>query len=287
MSGLRIGDITVRQVIEDERALFVPDRFLPNATPELIAAERDWMTPRYYDEPTGSLVLSVQSYVFRSQGKTILVDTCVGNHKEGRRRESWNHGSWPWLENLSAAGYQPEDVDVVLCTHLHVDHAGWNTRLENGRWVPTFPNAEYLMARPELDGLEHKREHGHAQYRHLYEDSVLPVIQSGQAITVETDHRIDPAVCLEPSPGHTTGHVSIRIDSNGERGVAIGDMIHHPIQAIHPDWNSRVCDLPEQAIETRKAFLGRCAEDGAWVLPAHFDPCRVKRDGSAFRFAFP
>lgn len=286
MSDVQIGDITVKQVIEDPREFFAPDRFFPDSTPETIAAERDWMTPRYYDEPTGSLVLSIKSYVFRSNGRAVLVDTCVGNHKEGRRHESWNHGEWPWLENLEAAGYLPEDIDVVMCTHLHADHAGWNTRLENGRWVPTFPNAEYLVARPELDALEYKREHGHAQYRHLYEDSVLPVIQSGQVVMVQPDHTLDSAVRLEPSPGHTAGHVSVRIASGGEQGVATGDMIHHPIQAMHPDWNSLVCEDPAQAIATRRAFLERSADEGTWVLPAHFDPCRAERDGEAFRFVF-
>lgn len=286
MDAIRIGDIAVKRVIEDERALFVPETLLPDSTPAAIEAERHWMTPRFLDEPTGHLVLSVQSFVFRTAGRTVLVDTCVGNDKQGRRRESWNSGNWPWLENLEAAGYGPGDIDVVLCTHLHVDHAGWNTRLENGRWVPTFPNAEYLVARPEMDSLEHKWKHGPDQYRHLYEDSVLPVIEAGQAVLVDPDHRVADAVRLEPSPGHTPGHVSIHIESAGEAGIAIGDMIHHPIQAIHPHWSSRACEDPARAAITRREFLERHADTGAWVLPAHFDPGRIARDGEAFRFEF-
>ena len=286
MDSVQVGDITVKRVIEDAQALFDPASFLPSSTPQAIAAETGWMTPRFYDPATGNLILCVQSFLFQTNGKTILIDTCVGNGKEGRRRESWNHGNWPWLENLGAAGVAPEDVDIVLCTHLHVDHAGWNTRLEDGRWVPTFPNAEYLMARPELNSLERKRQAGPPQYGYLYEDSVLPVIESGQAVPVDVDHEVTGGVALEPSPGHTPGHVSVRIESQGEQAVAIGDMIHHPIQGLHPDWNSRACEDGAVAAATRREFLERSCYSESWVLPAHFDPCRVRRDGDAFRFVF-
>ena len=287
MKAIPIGDIAIAQVVEDQRALFDPSGFLPDVGPATIEAERGWMTPRYFDAETGSLVLCVQSYVFRAGGRNVLVDTCVGNGKQGRGRESWNDGDWPWLENLAAAGYAPDDIDVVLCTHLHVDHAGWNTRLEDGRWVPTFANAEYLTAREELAALKHKVQHGAPQHRHLYEDSVLPVIESGQTVLVESDHSVCAGVALEPSPGHTAGHVSVRIASGGDEAVCIGDMIHHPIQARYPDWNSRVCEDGEQARATRRAFLEGASADGTMVLPAHFDPCRVVREGEAFRFLLP
>ncbi len=285
MNEIRIGGLTISRVIEDDRTLFEPS-FLPDSMPDAIAAERGWMGERFFDDASGCFVLVVQGYVVRGGGRTILIDTCVGNHKEGRRRDSWNGGNWPWLENLAAAGVAPEDVDTVVCTHLHVDHAGWNTRLVDGSWVPTFANAEYLTVQAELDSIEQKRDAGQAQYRALYDDSVLPVIESGQIVMVEPDHAITSGVGLEPSPGHTPGHVSVCMVSGGEQAVAVGDMLHHPIQGIHPDWNSRACDDPDLARRTRRDFLERAADGGFAVLPAHFDPAQVERAGDAFRFAF-
>ena len=286
MNDIDVGAILVKPVIENERALFVAENFVPDSTPEAIAAERSWMEPRFRDPETGDLVLTVQSYVFETGGRTILIDTCVGNHKQGRNRESWNGGNWPWLENLQAAGYAPDDIDIVLCTHLHVDHAGWNTRLIDGRWAPTFPNAEYLTARDEMASIEHKRVHGHSQYKFLYDDSVLPVIESGQSVLVESDHKVTDGVRLEPSPGHSPGHVSIRVASREDEAVAIGDMMHHPIQALYPHWNSRACEDAEGARRTRREFLERTADTDVTVLPGHFPPGRVRRAGAAFKFDF-
>ncbi len=286
MDDITIGNLVVSRVVEDPRALFEPANFFPDSTETAIAEARGWMGERFFDAKSGCFVLAVQSYVVRAGGRTILIDACVGNHKQGRRRESWNGGNWPWLENLAAAGVAPEDVDTVVCTHLHVDHAGWNTRLVDGRWVPTFPNAEYLTVQAELDSLERNRVSGPAQYRHLYDDSVLPVIESGQIVMVEPDHTVADNVHLEPSPGHTPGHVSVRMVSDGEAAVAIGDMLHHPIQGTHPDWNSLACEDAELARQTRIDFLERTADSGIAVLPAHFDPALVERAGETFRFNF-
>ena len=286
MNDIVIGGLVVSRVVEDARALFEPARFFPDSTEDAIADARGWMGERLFDAESGCFVLAVQSYVVRAGGRTILIDACVGNHKQGRRRESWNGGNWPWLENLAAAGVAPEDVDTVVCTHLHVDHAGWNTRLVDGRWVPTFPNAEYLTVQAELDSLEQKHASGPDQYRHLYDDSVLPVIESGQIVMVEPDHALTDGVCLEPSPGHTPGHVSVRMVSDGEAAVVIGDMLHHPIQGPHPHWNSMACEDPELARRTRINFLERTADSGIAVLPAHFDPALVERAGETFRFTF-
>ena len=286
MNEIMVGRLRIARVVEDDRALFEPATFFPDSTPAAIARERGWMGERFFDEASGCFVLGVQSYVVRAGGRTILIDTCVGNDKQGRRRESWNGGNWPWLENLAAAGVRPEDVDTVVCTHLHVDHAGWNTRLVDGRWVPTFPNAEYLTVQAELDSLEQKRAAGDSQYRNVYDDSVLPVIESGQIVMVEPDHALTDGVCLEPSPGHTPGHVSVRMVSDGEAAVVIGDMLHHPIQGPHPHWNSMACEDPELARRTRIDFLERTADSGIAVLPAHCDPDLVARAGETFRFTF-
>jgi glyoxylase-like metal-dependent hydrolase (beta-lactamase superfamily II) len=284
MAAMRVGEITITPVLENPRALFEAARFFPDWDPAVEAAHRHWLAPRFLDAATGQIVLCVQSYVFRTKDRTVLVDTCVGNGKQGRRSEKWNDGNWPWLENLAAAGVRPEDVDVVACTHLHVDHAGWNTRRVDGKWVPTFPNAEYLVTRTEMDAIEHKRRHGHPQYKHLYDDSVHPVIASGQWATVAADHRIDAGLALEPSPGHTAGHASVRASAGGQSAVAVGDMIHHPIQALFPDWNSRACEDPALARTTRRRCMDEAADRAAVLLPAHFPPSRVRRDGEAYRF---
>lgn len=279
-----VGDVAVTKVVDliehiSPRVLYV-DKAREDFDPHL-----DWLQPNFIDAEK-LMLLSIHSFVLKTPHHTILIDTCVGNHKQGRRREGWNGGNWPWLENLAAAGVQPEDVDAVVCTHLHVDHAGWNTRLVDGRWVPTFPNAEYLTVQAELDSVENKRVSGPEQYRHLYDDSVLPVIESGQIVMVEPDHTLAPGVCLEPSPGHTPGHVSVRMTSDGEAAVAIGDMLHHPIQGTHPRWNSMACEDAELARRTRIDFLERTADSATAVLAAHFDPAVVERAGETFRFAF-
>jgi glyoxylase-like metal-dependent hydrolase (beta-lactamase superfamily II) len=285
-AALRVGEIEIFPILENPRALFDPARFFLDWTPEIGAAHRSWLAPRFLDPASGALILCVQSYVFTTQNRTVLVDACVGNGKQGRRSAQWNNGNWPWLDNLAGAGFRPEDIDVVACTHLHVDHAGWNTRLVDGRWVPTFPNAEYLVTRAEMDALEHKRHHGHPQYRSLYDDSVHPVVAAGQWATVEPDHRIDTGLALEPSPGHTAGHASVRATAGTATAVAVGDMVHHPIQALFPRWNSRACEDADQARITRREFLDDAADHGAIMLPAHFPPSRVRRAGDAYRFDF-
>lgn len=287
MPQIQIGDIAVSTVVEDRRTLFDAARFFPKSTPQDYAAEMDWLLPDLFDRNSNSLICTVQSYVFKApDGRNVLIDTCVGNDKQGRTRPSWNNGKWPWIENLSKAGFEPEDIDVVLCTHLHFDHAGWNTRLVNGQWVPTFPNAEYLASKTEMEHLRSNVSAGKPLDSHVFVDSVLPTINSGQSILVEMDHKISDGVRLQPSPGHTPGHVSVWIESNGDAGVAIGDVMHHPIQALHPEWSSLPCVDPERAVDTRRQLLENVCDTSTWLLPAHFDPCRVMRRNNAFWFNF-
>ena len=243
MNEIRVGDISVVPVLENNQVLWDVARLFPDATQDLLDAESGWMEPAGYDGANRRMIGCVQSFVFEAGPKTVLVDTCVGNGKQGRPRPDWNNGNWPWLENLSEAGYRPGDIDFVLCTHLHADHTGWNTRLDGGRWVPTFPNAQYLTSGIEMDALQ-RRIKELPWYRLLYEDSVLPMVETGQSVLVDMDHKIMDGVQFEPSPGHTPGHVSVRIGSGQHTAVAIGDMIHHPIQALYPDWSSGFCEDP-------------------------------------------
>ena len=280
---VRIGDIEIARVVEYAGPLFAPTELLPDATTSRLAAELGWMVPRHYDPASGMLVNAVQSYVFRTRHHAILVDTCVGNHKPNRRKPQWNDGEWPYLANLAAAGFAPADIDFVVLTHIHVDHVGWNTRLDGGRWVPTFPNAKYLIVRQELEHFQ-ARAAANPQSRAIYDDSLAPVLEAGQAVLVAPDHELDDHVRLSPSPGHTPGHVCVHVRSRGREGIVSGDVLHHPLQRVHPEWNSRACDDPAVARATRRSFLEGCADTDTVVLAAHFDPCRIRAAGDAFAF---
>lgn len=275
----RVGDVRVTRVVELEVAGAIT-WLLPDATPENLARV-SWLHPHFVDA-RGRAVLSIHAFVVESGDRRILVDTCVGNDKE-RTLPAWNRRQGPFLDDLAAAGFPPESIDTVLCTHLHIDHVGWNTRLVDGRWVPTFPNARYLWHRAEL---EHWQKHPETVYGDVLGDSVQPVLDAGLVDLVAGDHGVTDEVRLEPTPGHTPGHVSVRIASRGEEAVVTGDLLHHPAQCAHPDWGSRADVDPDRARATRHAFLERHAGRPVLVLGTHFaSPTagRLVRDGEAYR----
>ncbi len=265
MKTIEIGGITISRVVESEGPT-PPGFVLKEPSEEVLRAHGSWMAPHFYDPESGKLVMSVHTFIVRTKHHTILVDTCVGNDKK-RSVEHWNMRDGPYLEDLKAAGVAPEEVNFVLCTHLHVDHVGWNTRLREGRWVPTFPNARYLFARTEW---EHWKEGRNAGIEEIMRDSVWPIIEAKQADLVEGDHAIDDELQLEPTPGHTPGHVSLHLTSGGQEAVITGDIMHHPVQIAEPDWCSNFCVDPGAAVETRKAFLGRYADRDVRILGTHF-----------------
>lgn len=274
----KIGDVTVSRIFELE-ALMSPRFIFGHSREELLAI--DWMRPCFVTEE-GLIKLSIHALVVDSPGKRIVVDTCVGNDKT-REFEDWNMRQGTFLDDMTAAGFAPESVDIVMCTHLHVDHVGWNTTLVDGSWVPTFPNARYLFARQEW---EFWRTVDQADFGPVVEDSVRPVIDAGLADLVEMDHRISDEVWLEPTPGHTPGHVSVRISSRGEHAVITGDMTHHPCQLAHPDWAATFDHDPVMSTRTRKDFYGRWAEEPILVIGTHFaapTAGRVVRAGEAYR----
>jgi glyoxylase-like metal-dependent hydrolase (beta-lactamase superfamily II) len=277
----QVGRATVTAVIESEMP--TSPRFLfRSVTKGDVLALRDahpWLSPDFVDDQ-GYLLQKVQCLVVELDGTRIAVDTCVGNDKP-RANPGWANLQVPFLERLAEAGYAPEDIDVVLCTHLHVDHVGWNTRLVEGRWVPTFPNARYLFARPEF---EHWRDTGYDGGDDIFGDSVAPVVAAGQADLVAVDHVVCPGVRLDPTPGHTPGHVSVVIESAGERAVITGDMIHTPIQIARVGLSSDFDTDPAQAAETRASFLARYA-DGTLVIGTHWGGAgagRVVADGDGW-----
>lgn len=276
----KIGDVTITRVVEsvngDIGSLIFPD--LTRAE----IAEVPWLRPHFVDE-AGRMLLSIQALLVESCGRRILVDTCVGNDKP-RPLPEWNMRTGPFLQDLAAAGGAVESIDTVLCTHLHIDHVGWNTRKVGDRYVPTFPNARYLFGRTEWEHWKDEPE----EFGPVITDSVRPILDAGLADLVEGDHRITDEVRLEPTPGHTPGHVSVRILSKGEEAVITGDMMHHPYQVARPTLSPSVDHDAEKSRATRRRFLESCADRPVLVIGTHFatpTAGRVVRDGDTYRFA--
>lgn len=272
MRHLQIGDVSINRLVELQGPGYEPTFFFPDATMEGFAGEMDWLLPHFWDSAANTFLRSIQSYVVRTEHHTVLVDSCVGHGKDRPSTPAWDRLDSTWLDQLIAAGVQPEDVDYVLCTHLHADHIGWNTRLQNGRWVPTFPNAKYVFHRDEFRYWEeHGKEWvGSGSLDGGFEDSVLPVMTAGQVTLVDNDFAIDDQFILEPTPGHSPGHMCVDVRTGAGRAVLSGDVIHHPIQIAYPEWNSRFCVDPEMSRDSRKKFVDRHAETDTLILPAHF-----------------
>lgn len=242
--------------------------------------------PRFVASGTSRPILSFHSYLVRTPAGNLLVDTCVGNHKQRPRLEAWHMRDGAYLERLASAGIAPEEVDFVCCTHLHADHVGWNTRLEGGRWVPTFPNARYLFAEPEVAYWEGFHDADRESiYRQCWEDSVLPVLEAGLADRVSADHEVTRGIRLQPAPGHTPGNVVIELDDGRQRAVMSGDVMHHPVQIERAQWSSRFCLDPSAARERRLELLRRLANTNTVLLAAHFagpTAVTVVEDGDGF-----
>ncbi len=268
---INIGQFEINRVIESEGPFLEVQSFIPDADQAVVEANRDWLMPRFIEPASNKIILNIQSYILRTPRHTILVDTCVGNDKPRPGRPMFDRLSLPYLADLAAAGVRPEEVDFVLCTHLHVDHAGWNTQLINGRWVPTFSNAKYIFARTEYEFWERRHLDGsEGPVPNVYDDSILPVMQAGQAVLVDADHQIDDGLWFEPAPGHTPGNVVVNLQSQGATGVLTGDVMHHPLQLIRPEWSSRACEDPVQSAATRRALIERYADTDTLIAPAHF-----------------
>jgi glyoxylase-like metal-dependent hydrolase (beta-lactamase superfamily II) len=264
MDPLTIGDVRISCFIEHE----IPTRpawIFPDATPAAVERHREWLAPHFLDD-SGKFSMNIQSFVVETPDLTVLVDTCVGNDKP-RKVPQWHMQRTTFLQDLEVEGFPAESIDVVLCTHLHVDHVGWNTRLENGAWVPTFARARYLFAKQEWDYWCKQEED---EYGPTIADSVRPIVEAERAELVDGDYRISDELWLEPTPGHTPGHVSLHIASEGQEAVITGDLMHHPIQCSEPRWNSRACTDPEQARATRRAFLQRYSGGEVAILGTHF-----------------
>ena len=264
MNQWQIGDVKITRIVEMEIAggsKFI----LPDATRDASLAY-DWMQPHFMDAD-GNLIMSVHALIVDTGERRIVVDTCIGNDKE-RNMPNWNNLQTSFLQDLADAGYPRESIDTVMCTHLHVDHVGWNTMLVDGKWVPTFPNARYLVAEKEWaywDANEDEKTYGP-----VLADSVRPVVEAGVVDFVSESHQVCDEVCLEPTPGHTPGHVSVHITSKGQEALITGDCIHHPVQMSRTDWCSSADYDQSQGQATREGLLEKYVDGDVLIIGTHF-----------------
>ena len=279
----KAGDATIHRIIEMECGFTPALEFLPNLTKQQLDENRSWLAPAALDKDD-NLVLCFQSYVVQIGGKNILVDSCIGNDKERSARPLWNKKKDDaFMKGLAAAKLTPNDIDFVMCTHLHVDHIGWNTKLENGRWVPTFPKARYLFSKIELDyWVEENKKTPLVQIQ----DSVIPIVEAKACDLVTSDHSLNDLVTLIPTPGHTIDHYAVTIGKGGKDAVFTGDLIHTPLLARYPELAMRVDYDPAQGAASRRAFLETYCDTGTLCCFAHFpSPSKgyVKRWGDGFK----
>lgn len=278
-----VGAVTVTRILELEMPVPWNEKhpFLEGATPQALAGI-DWLHPHYVTAE-GALKLSIHALLVEAPGLRLVVDTCIGNDRP-RRMTGRQPLATDFLQRFEAAGWTRDSVDAVVCTHLHVDHVGWNTMLVDGAWVPTFPRARYLIGKAEYDFW---RAEGDADQQVILGDSVQPIFDAGLADLVAPDHRLSAEVRLQPTPGHTPGHVSVIIESEGQTAMITGDLMHHPCQVAHPEWSPPFDEDRGQALATRRAVIEQVGDQPVLVIGTHFaapTAGHIRRDGETWRF---
>ncbi|MBV1907442.1 MAG: MBL fold metallo-hydrolase [Pseudomonadales bacterium] len=280
MTSWNIGDIKITRIV-DVLENWDPTMLIPDATPENLEPLFPWLKPHFLNEDC-TMPLSIHTFVIEDGNSKIIVDTCIGNDKT-RRMPTWNQRQGDFLQQLKAINAPRESIDFVLCTHLHVDHVGWNTMREGDKWVTTFSNAKYLFGRKEWDFWKDEEDPFEKETK---DDSILPVIESGQVDLVNMDHKVTNAVRLVPTPGHTPGHVSVLIESQGASAIITGDLFHHPLQFARPHWKD-IADVDgELAEQSRNEFMQQY-QAPTLVLGTHFatpTAGTIVKDGNSFRF---
>jgi glyoxylase-like metal-dependent hydrolase (beta-lactamase superfamily II) len=287
MHTLEIGDVTITSIVERDGPWRRPQEMFPAYDPEIGKRHLAELEPFIFDPASGRLVITYQSFVVRMPKHTILVDTCTGEDKGYPPPMDFSKA--PWLDGFHAAGLRFTDIDYVFCTHLHVDHCGWNTVLRDGRWVPTFPNAKYIFHKREYDAWEEATRRGAQPPGNVWRFNCEPVVAAGQALLVDDDFALDDTIWLTPTPGHSPCHCCVNIRSRGQRAVVTGDLMHHALQCREPDWSTVFDWDPVEAARSRKHFLGAVAGTGTVVMPVHFPhptAGRIEADGDRFRYIF-
>ncbi|MFY9955774.1 MBL fold metallo-hydrolase [Bradyrhizobium sp.] len=295
MQTLTIGDVTITSIIERDGPWRKPQDMFPDYDPTVGRQHLAELDPAMFDPTSGKIVITYQTFVVRTPKHTILVDTCTGEDKG--YAAPMNFPKQPWLDNFRAAGLGFESIDYVFCTHLHIDHTGWNTMLRDGRWVPTFPNAKYVFHKEEYAYWEAATRRGAhppgailvGGAQNVWTFNCLPIVEAGQALLVDDTFELDDTFSLTPTPGHSPCHCCVNIRSRGQQAVVTGDMMHHALQCREPDWSCVFDTDRKQAAQSRRRFLGQVADTSTLILPIHFpNPTvgRVAADGERFRYTF-
>ena len=287
MKTLTIGDVTITSIVERDGPWRKPADMFPDYDPVIGERHLAELDPVCFDAASGKMVITYQTFVVKTPRHTVLIDTCTGDHKGYPAPMDFPKA--PWVDNFKAAGLAYEDITHVFCTHLHIDHTGWNTVLRDGRWVPTFPNAKYIFHKGEYAHWEAMTKQGANPPGNVWSYNCRPIVEAGQALLVDDTYELDDTFSLTPTPGHSPCHCCVDIKSKGQHAVVTGDMMHHALQAREPDWSTVFCTDKEQAARSRRAFLGKVADTSTLLLPIHFpDPTvgRVTADGSRFRYNF-
>jgi glyoxylase-like metal-dependent hydrolase (beta-lactamase superfamily II) len=271
MPIFKVGQASITRIEEFFGPTYGPSDLFPEWNDDIFAKHKTWLAPNHYDAASGLLKLSVHSWLLQVGKQKILIDACCGNNKIKPGRPFWHMMNTPYLERLTAAGARPEEIDFVMCTHLHHDHVGWNTQLKDGKWVPTFPNARYVISKPDFDyhqKLDADPEKGPVEFG-TFRECVLPIVESGRADLVTGPLRLNDYFEIVPAPGHSAGHVVFKFEHSRERAVFIGDVFHHLLQVYYPHWNFPKNSDVNQARASRRMVLEYCASSGALVLPGH------------------
>jgi glyoxylase-like metal-dependent hydrolase (beta-lactamase superfamily II) len=287
MQRITVGDVTIDAIVERSGPWRAPEAMFPAFDPEVGMRHLRELGPVHYDAALNRLNIAYHTFVVRTPGHTMLVDTCTGEDKGYAAPMDFPKA--PWREGLRALGLGFEDIDFVFCTHIHIDHCGWNTRLENGRWVPNFPRATYVFQKQEYDFWEAATARGDNPPGQVWKMNCEPVMAAGQALLVGDDYALDDTITLSPTPGHSPFHCCVNIASRGQHASVIGDAMHHALQCREPDWSTVFCADPALAARSRRAFLEQAAEQGTLLLPVHFPAPtagRVHAEGDRFRWEF-
>ncbi|WP_020671587.1 MBL fold metallo-hydrolase [Amycolatopsis nigrescens] len=289
METITLGNVDITRVVELPSTGLPRDFIFPDVAMEHWDRHRNWLAPEFLEPAADEVRTMIQTWLVRSEGRTILIDTGIGNGRERPYMPFFAHLNTGFLDELAAAAVRPEDVDVVICTHLHGDHVGWNTYLSGREWRPTFPNAEYVIARADFDYWNPESEirtRSGRGMQNVFEDSVAPVHLAGQTVLWEGDHYdVDANLRIEPAPGHTPGSSVVRLRSGGDSAIFVGDLLHSPLQIAEPDCGPCFDEDEDQARVARRRVLEWSADHNALMFPAHFPgagAAEVRRDGGTF-----
>jgi glyoxylase-like metal-dependent hydrolase (beta-lactamase superfamily II) len=290
MREIRIGDVSITGIVERDGPWRPIANMFPTGDVEIAKKHLSGMDPVVYDPVSEKLVITYQTFVVRTPRHTVLIDTCTGEDKG--YGPPLDFPKAPWIDGFRALGLKLTDIDFVFCTHLHIDHCGWNTQLVNGRWVPTFPNAKYIFHKREYAYWEEETKRGgnhHLVLGPVWKMNCEPVVEAGQALLIDETYSLDDTFHLSMSPGHTPHHCCVHIRSKGQEAIVLGDMMHHALQCREPDWSTGFCSDPKQAAQTRWKFFRQYADTAITMLPIHFpNPTsgRIAADGERFRYVF-